>query len=426
MRIKKIISVVALAVFLFTPTVQAACKNALYGHNQEKVVLYQRASDMKENIVRYLFVDGRRGILGKPGAEVSCNEDRLLNRSGKAFESIELKEQDISFRSSGLDLVGKLVDAAGGAGSDKPLVVFVHGSESTPTVGYSPYPYILAAQGISVFVYDKRGTGQSGGHYSQDLIALAGDAAAAAEAAKRMASGRYNRFGYYGGSQGGWVAPLAAKTTNADFIVIGFGLLLSPVEEDAEQVYDELRRMGYGEDVIDLARDVTAATGEIIASHFTKGFEDLTRVRKKYANTNWLGKIEGEFTGMVLAASEHDLRKGIAGDFEDSGVPWRHNAVDVIRSLSVPQLWVIAGDDIVAPGSVTRDRLELLRKEGLPLTTALFPKTDHGMLDFTLREDGSRIWTRFTEGYFRLIADFMKSRLEPPYGRGQITEPRPE
>ncbi len=53
----------------------------------------------------------------------------------------------------------------------------VHGSEN-PAIG-NVYPYMLVAQGVSVFVYDKRGTGASEGDYTQNFELLADDAAAA-------------------------------------------------------------------------------------------------------------------------------------------------------------------------------------------------------------------------------------------------------
>ena len=142
-----------------------------------------------------------------------------------------------------------------------------------------------------------------------------------------MAAERYGRFGLFGGSQGGWIAPLAAKLARADFVVVGFGLLLSPLEEDAEQVYDELRRLGYGKDVISKAHEVTSAAGNVVASHFTQGFDELEAVKQEYSGEPWLAEIEGEFTGTVLRATDSELRSGSPGEFQDLEVPWRLRAL---------------------------------------------------------------------------------------------------
>ena len=71
---------------------------------------------------------------------------------------------------------GRLIEPPGAAAAGRPLVVMVHGSERTSALA-SPYAYSLAAQGITVFVYDKRGTGASGGDYTQNFELLAADAA---------------------------------------------------------------------------------------------------------------------------------------------------------------------------------------------------------------------------------------------------------
>ncbi len=400
--------------------VKAACDPGIYNRGEEKAVLYARTQENGDPVMRYTFVSGWRGVLGDEGAILECASGVLSSAEG-VFERVFVKEQDTVFQSGALNLKGRLITPDREVADVRPLVVFVHGSEATPTVGYSYYPYILAAQGVSVFVYDKRGTGQSEGEYNQDFHALAGDAVAAAKEAKRMAGASYDRFGFFGGSQGGWVAPLAAMTVSADFLVVGFGLVLAPLEEDAEQVYDEMRRAGYSDDDIEKAREVTKATGEIVASHFEAGFENLTKMKTKYTDEPWLTEIEGEFTGDILRASDAELRGGGPDDFDDADVPWRHDAMAVLRSLSLPQLWVIAGEDTAAPGALTRQRLATLQQEGLPITTALFPGTDHGMVEFIEAPDGSRHYTHFTEGYFRLITDYMKGDFSPPYGRAEIS-----
>src|SRR3546814_10019589 len=58
-----------------------------------------------------------------------------------------------------------------------------HGSERSSPIG-GIYGYAMAAQGISVFVYDKRGTGGSDGEYTQNFELLAADAAKALDTAR--------------------------------------------------------------------------------------------------------------------------------------------------------------------------------------------------------------------------------------------------
>ncbi|WP_109354031.1 S9 family peptidase [Sphingorhabdus sp. EL138] len=396
------------------------CQTGAYQYGEQIVVLYDHVRDGAPDRTGYTFVDGRRGILGGEDAEVACVSAKLQTPEGGSFSRVEIAEEDTIFQNDGVTLHGRLMTPTAIAGKPRALAVFVHGSESTPTVGRSRFPHLLAAQGITVFAYDKRGTGMSDGTYTQNFPQLADDAAAAFNHAVMMASGQFDRAGYYGGSQGGWVAPLAATQSDADFVVVGFGLVLSPIEEDAEQVYDEMRRNGYGEGDIAKAKEVTSATGLIVASNFSSGIDELHEIKQRYANEPWLLSIEGEFTDEILSASEDELRAGKAGDFEDENVAWRYDAMSVLRSLEIPQLWVIAANDTAAPGDLTRVRLRALQSEGLPITTAVFPRTDHGMVEFDENPDGSRTYTRFTEGFFRMIADMMMQDFDPPYGTAVI------
>ncbi len=342
-------------------------------------------------------------------------------REGTPFTYVPTFQTDTRFKSDGLTLAGRLIEPIKPPDEPHSLVVFMHGSESTPTIDNSYYPLLLAAQGISVFVYDKRGTGRSEGKYTQNFEDLANDTVAASVEAKRLAKGRFQRFGLFGGSQGGWVAPLAARQARAEFLTIGFGLVLAPREEDAEQVYDELRRAGYDRSTLLKARNITRATGDIVSSRFTRGFEALAEVKERYKDETWFHSIEGEFTGDVLRASEVELRQGKAGQFEDADVLWNYDPMPVLREQTIPQLWVIAAEYTAAPGLLTRERLKTLQVEGVPITTALFPATDHGMVEFEQLPDGSRNYTRFTEGYFHLIGDFIKAdESSPPYGRAEL------
>ena len=101
--------------------------------------------------------------------------------NGVSGHRIPFDVKNLSFVGHGVQLAGRLTLPQG---TDKvPVVVLVHGADTTPTLGsngvMSTLQRLLPAQGVGVFAYDKRGTGKSSGKYTQDYGLLADDADAA-------------------------------------------------------------------------------------------------------------------------------------------------------------------------------------------------------------------------------------------------------
>lgn len=399
-----------------------SCRYGVYGETgKPPVVISNPTGDGAQAPERYTFLDGRRGNVNAPNAPVRCEQGAVSVRQDDGHYATQpawtLRETPTRFKSHGTELAGMLIEPAQSKGK-QPLVVFVHGSEKTPAIG-GYYPYMFAAQGLAVFAYDKRGTGGSGGDYTQNFELLADDAAAALQEARKLAAGRYSRAGFFGGSQGGWVAPRAAALAHADFVEVGFGLVMTPLEEDQQQAVVEMQEKGYDAAAIARVREVTDATGAVMASHFTAGYEQLAAVERKFASEPWLHTIEGEYTGELLAEDEADLRRTGAPRYDNLNIDWHYDAVAAIRALDIPQLWVLAGEDRDAPEALTRERLTGLKREGKPIDLYVYPHTDHGMYEFTQDADGTRHVTRITDGYFRLLADWIRQSDKPPYGTGE-------
>lgn len=319
---------------------------------------------------------------------------------------LDFDTRDIQFESDGESLAGRLILPHGEAAV--PLVVLVHGSERSSARDYYYHQRMLPAQGIAVFVYDKRGTGGSGGAYTQDFYQLAADAADAYRTATELAGSRVEASGYFGGSQGGWVAPLAASMTPADFVIASYGMVESPLAEDREQVQMELREAGYGEDVLAAARELTDATGYWLATDFTDGAEEILALKAQYSEADWFSAFEGEITGEILRRPLWQFRIGYA--FMGVGTSWGYEPVPVLRSLDVPMLWVLGGADREAPSEPTRSILADLQSEGRAIDIAYYPETDHGIVRFDQDESGARETLGYAASYFPLIADWLTTR----------------
>jgi hypothetical protein len=285
---------------------------------------------------------------GKRVSFSTCAAGRIVF-AGVPGQRVEFDVQDTFFSGAGVRLAGRLVLPKGKG--RVPLVVLVHGSEHFSARDFYTLQRQLPAEGIGVFVYDKRGTGASGGMYTQNYLMLAVDAVAAMREAKRLAGDRVGRVGYQGGSQGGWVAPLAAKIEPVDFVIVGFGLAVSPIEEDREAIALDMERQRYGPDTMAKAMKVADATAAVIRSDFRSGYEQLSTVKKAYAGEAWFRHLHGDVSFFLLETPEAAVRE--KGPVLLAGVPADYDPMPVLENLDTAQLWMLGEDDTEAPSAET-------------------------------------------------------------------------
>src|SRR6266487_611726 len=341
---------------------------------------------------------------------------------GKKANRIPSDTTDTMFESrGGIKLAGRLVLPK--TNDPVPIVVLVHGAERDSARDSYALQRLLPAENVGAFVYDKRGTGGSAGKYTQDFDTLADDAVAAMREAKRISGTRCGRIGYQGGSQGGWVAPLAATRAPVDFVIVSFGLAVSVIDEDQQEVALEMQLKGHSQEEISKALEVASAAEAVFESGFTKGFERFEAVRAKYRNEPWYKDVHGNYTHFILPYTAAEARE----KFKDflPGRPFRYDPMPTLRAVEALQLWVLGEDDLEAPSAETSRRLKTLIAEGKPITLALFPRAEHGMTEYEIASDGERVSTRYAPGYFIMMRDFARDgQLSGAYGSSAIVKPK--
>lgn len=330
----------------------------------------------------------------------------LVSFDGQSASRLEFDIVETRFESAGETLAGRLVMPRGEGAS--PIMVEVHGSERTSALSYNTMQHLGPASGVGVFVYDKRGTGGSTGRYTQDFALLARDAAAAVGEARRLAGARAGRLGLHGGSQGGWIAPMAAALAPVDFVIIGFGLVDSPLEENRAETIQDVAEAGFDAEAQRKAGELADAAGAVMASRYRSGYPELDRLKRLYGGEPWYAHAKGEFTGELARYPSWLIR--LVGPSRDVGTSWNHRSEPALRALQVPLLWMLAGADRSAPPEATRALLVRLIAEGRPVTLADFPQTDHGIIMFQTDADGRRVQTGYAPGYFPMILDFARDR----------------
>lgn len=389
--------------------------------------------------LRWRLFDGRTGVL-HPGSDGVWNStlgwtkkpDGIsatfaddckvgdIRFNGQTGRRIRFDVTDTTFISHGVKLVGQLVMPAG---TDKvPVVVLIHGAEPDSALTGYYLQHMLPAVGVGAFVFDKRGTGVSGGQYTQDFDLLADDDAAAVGEARRLAGDRLARIGFQAGSEGGWTAPLAASRTPVDFVIVCFGLAVDVMDEDQESIELQMREKGYSQEVIAKALKVGRAAEDLFASDFKEGFPEFDAVRAKYGKEPWFKDVRGDFSWLILSHSDDELR-AMAKDF-DWHTPIYYDGMQTLRAGKTPQLWVVGGEDYDAPAAETSIRIKSLIADRLPFTLTYYPHAEHGMTLFETEADGTRDSTNYAPGYFAMIRDFaLHGRLSGTYGDAVVTYP---
>ena len=394
----------------FEASVAVTCANGLYRSPAGSLAaLTPPLTPSASPGPRYTLLDGEQGNLSDPAAPLICTGGTLRGRDGAAWTRLDFRATPSVFAAKdGTKLNGLLLEPMQQK-FKPPLVIFAHGSEKTSPIRQY-YQLMFTGQNVSTFFYDKRGTGESKGIYTQDFTRLADDAASAVREARRLAVGRYSRIGLYGGSQGGWVAPAAALEAHVDFVEIAFGMVATPIEQDQWQVDVQLKERGFPDSILPKVHEVTKATADVARSDFSAHFDELELVRKTYGHEAWFDKIEGQYSGELLQGKISQAKD------ESPQVPWDYRSENVLKKLRIPQLWILAKDDSMAPSAPTIARLHALQKAGANIKIMVFPKTDHGIRLYTVDAEGQHHSYRMADGYLRLLSDWAKQTWQPPYG----------
>lgn len=412
-------SIVAIACFLVGAARADDCHVASYRLADGRAIDIAPAEDA----LRWRMEDGASGLLERAGNEwrstlgwtgrpdghrVALGEcaSGELTFDGVRGSKIPLEIIETRFAVEGAELAGRLLLPPGNA--RVPVVVLVHGSEQASGRQIFALQRQLPAAGIGAFVYDKRGTGDSTGNYTHDYPRLAADAAAALREARRLASARASRVGLHGGSQGGWVAPLAATLVPADFVIAAYALAVSPLDEDREAVALDMSRHGFGADETRKALEVAHAVEVIVKADFQRGYGELAALRARYSAEPWFEYLRGNVTGLLLSETPAFWKE--KGPVFFAGIDPDYDPMPVLEKLNTPQLWILGADDIDAPPQETWRRLLTLKRAGRPITAVMLRGAEHGLYVYELDAKGERLSTGLHPAYFAVMRDFILRR----------------
>ncbi len=151
-------------------------------------------------------------MLGMAGLGAHADE----NGGQSGFE-----EHRVEFHNRDVKLSGSLLLSRSEV--SVPAVVFVHGAGRQTRESYRELCEFFASQGIAALIYDKRGTGQSGGTYesSEPYENLINDALSAVALLKQRPEVAGSKTGIWGLSQGAYISAAAAsRTADIRFVIV--------------------------------------------------------------------------------------------------------------------------------------------------------------------------------------------------------------
>jgi pimeloyl-ACP methyl ester carboxylesterase len=261
-------------------------------------------TDVKSGQARAVFPRSETQFIGGPALYVASPTRQTLTFRGAGADVVDLNNisrktgayaarvpitrEEVTFKNGDVTLAGTLLLPV--AKGKHPAVVFTHGGGAQLRDIMWGLGYLYAARGFAVLSYDKRGVGKSTGNWGEASFEdLADDAVAGARFLQTRKDIAANQIGFWGLSQGGWIAPLAAsRMSEAAFALALSGGGLSPAVQELFDSEYELAKAGYSANEINDALAFQKLKNEIIASPAaTDKWEEYARARAIAKDQKW-------------------------------------------------------------------------------------------------------------------------------------------
>lgn len=310
--------------------------------------------------------------------------------------------QDFPFTNGNVHLAGTLYLPADG--DHLPAVVALHAA-LVATRDAALYRHLregLPAIGIAVLLYDRRGSGGSSGSLQDsDYDTLASDAVAGQRALAGVRRIDPTKIGFWGLSQGGWLALLAASSSpNTAFAVVVSAPLVTPEKQMQFATANLLAVRGYPQSAIE---------GMLAARKAWSDYMHGTTSRAVAASA--LREIETQpWFELAFLPRASDLPTDLRNN------RWRKemdtDPVAAIRKIKVPLLFLYGGADPWVPVAQSVEQLRTLADERPKITYTVVPGASHEMMFRTqekMEYDAASLSQSFPQApeYFMVVSTWL-------------------
>lgn len=307
---------------------------------------------------------------------------------------------EVKFENHGTQLTGVVRRPAGDG--PHPAVAFVDGSGPAERDSFDEEADVLARAGFASLAWDKPGCGGSGGDWrDQSLQDRAAEALAAVACLAAQEDVDPARIVLLGGSQGGWVAPLAASMSPTVAGVISLsGPGVSPYRQEAYRVEAMLRHAGVAEEQIAEAM----AFFHHRATRLRRGddLEEVLAEQLAHRDAPWYPALgdDGVVEHLAFMARIYD-----------------YDPAPALERVTCPLLAIWGQRDIYVPVAASAERFAaaLGRAGNGSFRLEVVPDADHGLRLPATGDDerGPRI-----PDLMDMIVTWLRRALPPRAGRG--------
>jgi uncharacterized protein len=331
--------------------------------------------------------------------------DHKGRQSGAFAARVPIRQEEVTFKDGDVTLSGTLFLPATKVTGKHPALVFVHGSGAQFREMYWGLGYLYAARGFAVLAYDKRGVGKSTGNWRESSFQdLADDAVAGAKFLQTRNEVAANQIGFWGQSQGGWIAPLAAsRFPEAAFAVALSGGGLTPAETELFDTEFELLKAGYTADEVKDALAWQKLKDEIIRSD--AGWDEYAKAWPVAKDKKWF-----RHPGIDIYGPE----KRDHGFWTVMRRSYLYDPAPTLRASKAPLLAIFGELDspegVKAQVSAIKQIMDQAGRRDY--IVKVYPNGSHNLME--VPPDNPKEWvrlTRFPLGLFEMMVDWTTAQV---------------
>ncbi len=322
--------------------------------------------------------------------------------------------EDVTFQNGPVRLAGTVTIPKGPG--RHPAVILIHGAGGTiPTRDFGYWSSYFSGHGLAVLAFDKRGGGASTGNaWTATYEDLADDVLAGLRYLQTRSDIDPERIGFFGTSNGGYIAPLAAARSEGRvaFITVRSGSARKVGDNIAYEVGNDLRSQGFSEADVAKAVAIRQRVTDFVLSHpqITTPAWDSLRAEVDavsqepwfpWARALWVPRVSP--TDSMGAAFLNKLR-----------AEWQYDPIPYWRKVRTPVYIMLGALDRSVPSaeSAVLLRRALADAGNRDATVKVFEHGNHGLLESRTGYDREVLeLTTYVPGFQDSLVGWIQARV---------------